>query len=429
MSTIVCLGGYGQFGLTTARLLAERPEVERVVVAGRSLAKAQAAAERLGPKARGEHVDVDDPTSLADAVRDATVVVSTLWEPAKRQDPIIRAAAAAGAHYIDLSGRAPSEETDRAARQAGITAVTGAGAAPGLTNLMGTSAADALDEVEGLLSVFTWPQALDAWSDLFEAYIPLPGGSQRGPEGRRLYPALTARTPDLADTWTVVRDARVVPFWLTMLGDPSGWVESVPVAEAGRIVHVHPRQDGIELPRTDGGTARARPLLTEAGGNDMPRLEGIPAQAANVSGFSEAFDALLLDAARQVREGADPVALVDTVQAALEQDLERYLLPPDRVATLPPFAAMAIGRRGGGVARSMVTLDPAAFDPANFLELTSAVQALTVRHLLDGTITERGVHRVEEVMELSPAFEREYRKLLPVLPDGTELFRRVVDEP
>lgn len=112
MSTIVCLGGDGQFGLTTARLLADQPEIERVVVAGRSLAEAQAAADRLGPKAHGKHVDVDDPASLTDAVRGATVVVDTLWEPAKRQDPIVRAAAAAGAHYVDLAGRRPSADVD-----------------------------------------------------------------------------------------------------------------------------------------------------------------------------------------------------------------------------------------------------------------------------------------------------------------------------
>ena len=429
MSTVVCLGGYGQFGLTTARLLAGRPEVEQVVVAGRSLAKAEAAAEQLGPKARGLRADVDDAASLAEAVRGATVVVSTLWQPAQRQDPIIRAAASAGAHYVDLSGRSPSGDVDARARRAGITAVTGAGASPGLTNLIGKSAADALEEVEGVIGVMVWPRPLDAWSDLFEAYIALPGGSRRGPEGRRLYAALTARALDPTDTWTVVRDARVVPFWMTLLADPSGWVEAVPVAEAGRIHHVHPRQDGVEVPRIDGGTTRMRPLLTEVGASNMPRLEGVPVQEVNISGFSEAFDVLLLDAAERVRGGSDPLALADTVHTTLAQDVATYLLPPDRLAALPPYAAVAVGRRGGQVARSTVTLDPAAFDPENFLELTSAVQTLTVRHLLDGSITSRGVHRLEDVMELSPAFEREYRALLPVMPEGTDLFGRVVDEP
>ena len=76
-----------------------------------------------------------------------------------------------------------------------------------------------------------------------------------------------------------------------------------------------------------------------------------------------------------------------------------------------------------------MTLDPVAFDPANFLEPTSAVQVLTVRHLLDGSITMRGARRLEDVMGLSPAFERECRALLPVMPEGTDLFGRVVDEP
>lgn len=97
---------------------------------------------------------------------------------------------------------------------------------------------------------------------------------------------------------------------------------------------------------------------------------------------------------------------MDGVHAALAKDPADHLLPPERLAALPAYAAVAVGRREGRLTRSAVSLDAAAFEPANFLTLTSAVQALTVRHLLDGSIAVRGVHRVEEAIELSGPFER-----------------------
>lgn len=429
MSTVVCLGGYGQFGFTAARFLAERPDVDRIVLAGRSPEKARAAAARLGPKATGLQVDVDDPASLEAGLRGASVVAATLWRANERQDPIIRAAAAAGAHYVDLSGRAPDDDVGRTAGAAGIAAITGAGSSPGVTNLVARTAAHALDDVEGLLTVMVWPRLLDAWEDLYDAYIALPGGLKRGPEGRRLYAALTAPDRDPQDLLEVVRDARVVPFWLTLLADPSGWVETVPAARSGAIHHVRPREAGIDMPSLDGGYLRVRPLLTEIGGNDTPRLSGVPVQSANLSGFSQVFDDALLGAAERLRDGAEPLALTEETQDRLAGDVASYLLPPRELAALPAYAAVAVGRTGGRVTRSSATIAPFAFEPANFLALTAAAQALTVGYLLDGTIAERGVHRFEEVVTLDARFEREYTALLPAAPDDRALFERRLDHP
>lgn len=424
MATIVCLGGYGVFGSATAELLAERDDVESVVLGGRSQARADAAAERLGPKVVGRRVDVDDPGSLREAVAGATVVVSTLWEPARRQDPTVLAAAEAGAHYADLSGRRPSAEADAAARAAAITAVTGAGSAPGTTNLMGHAAATELGDVDGLLGVMHWPAVMDAWTDLFDNYVKLPGGLRRGPEGRRLLSTLSAPRRDRAEILAVVRDALVVPFWLQLLADPSAWVERVPVAGANGIRHVHPRDDGLEVPTRSGGTTRLRPLLTEAGGADLPTLEGVPVQSASLSGFTPRFDEVLLAAAERVRGGADPAAVTEQVHALLVRDLDACLLPPEQVAELYSFAAVAVGRADGVVTRSVVGMAPYGFHPDNFVRLTAIPLARTVGGLIDGTIDRPGTHRIDDVLELDGAFERSYLERLPVVVPNEPLFQR-----
>jgi len=426
MATVVFVGGYGVSGSATAGLLVGRDDVERVVIAGRDQAKADAAAERLGPKAVGRRVDVDDPAWLREGIAGATVVVSTLWEPARRQDPVIRAAAEAGAHYADLSGRRPAAEVDAVARAAGITAVTGAGAAPGTTNLMGRAAVAELDEVEGLLGVMHWPGLMDAWADLFDNYVKLPGGLRRGPQGRRLLGTLTASRRDPAEVLAVVRDALVVPFWLQLLADPSSWVERVPVADASGIHHVHPR-DGVEVPALGGGTTRVRPLLTEPGGADLPWLEGVPVQSANLSGFAPRFDEALLAGAERVRGGADPAAVTSQVLEVLAHDLDACLLPAEQVAAMYGFIAIAVGRVGGAVARSAVGMAPHGFHPDNFVRLTAVPLAHAVGGLLDGTIDQPGTHRLEEVVELGEALERPYQERLPVVLSRAPLFQRRIE--
>jgi hypothetical protein len=422
MSTLLCLGGYGTFGLETARILAGHDAVDRLIVAGRHLPEAEAAAASLGTKARALQLDVDDQDALPDAVRGATVVVSTLWQPATRQDRIITAAAAAGAHYCDLNGRRPGAEVDRLARDAGVAAIVGAGSAPGVTNLLGRAAAEVLEEVEGVLGVMVWPRLLDAWSDLFEHYVPLPGGPTRGPSGRRLYATLTSASLDPEATLAVIRDALVAPFWLRLLADPSGWVERVPMARSGAIHHGHPREDGVDVPLTAGGWRAVRPLLTE--GHDLPQLPGVPVQSASLSGFSDALDEALLAAAVRVAEGAEAASAAEEVLRTMGSDLPRYLLPPEELAALPAYAAVAVGRSGGKVMRASARLDPVAFHPENFVRLTAAALALTVGGLLDGSVTARGVRSMDEAVRLDDAFTRAYEALLPVAPQGGRLITR-----
>lgn len=424
MATVVFLGGYGVFGSATAELLLERDDVERAVIAGRDPAKAGAAAGRLGPKAVGRRVDVDDPASLHEGIADAAVVVSTLWEPARRQDPIIRAAAEAGAHYVDLSGRRPAAEVDAAARAAGITAVTGAGAAPGTTNLMGRAALTELDDVEGLLGVMHWPGLMDAWADLFDNYIKLPGGLRRGPQGRRLFDTLTAPERDPDEILAVVRDALVVPFWLHLLSDPSTWAERVPVAEASMIRHVHPREDGVEVPTLNGGTKRVHPLLTEPGGADLPSPEGVPVQSANLSGFAPRFDEALLAGAERVRGGADPATVTSQVLELLARDLDACLLPAEQLAAMYGFSAVAVGHVNGASTRSTISIAPYGFHPDNFVRLTAVPLAHAVGALLDGTVDRPGTHRMDEVLELDEALERAHLEDLPVIVDGEPLHQR-----
>lgn len=133
---VLVLGGYGNFGARICRALAHDPAIQ-VLVAGRDAARARQLADSLGMHAAALDVSRAD---LANRIRDlgADIVVHTAG-PFQAQDyAVARAAAEAGAHYIDLAdGRrfvcdfgAALDATFRDARRAGIS---GASTVPALS--------------------------------------------------------------------------------------------------------------------------------------------------------------------------------------------------------------------------------------------------------------------------------------------------------
>lgn len=102
LNTLV-LGGYGNFGARVCRALAGDPALT-LWVGGRHAGRAQALATSLGHGAVGWAVDAAD-RGLADALRsrDIGLLIHTAWPFQGQAYQVARAAAAAGAHYIDLA--------------------------------------------------------------------------------------------------------------------------------------------------------------------------------------------------------------------------------------------------------------------------------------------------------------------------------------
>jgi hypothetical protein len=134
---VLVLGGYGNFGGYVCRALAGDPRI-RLVVAGRSQAKAAAFAASLGAAGPAEAVAVDiaDPAAAMAACK-PDLVIHTVG-PFQRQDyRVAEAAIACGAHYCDLADArgfvAGIGALDAAARAAGTAIVAGASSVPCLT--------------------------------------------------------------------------------------------------------------------------------------------------------------------------------------------------------------------------------------------------------------------------------------------------------
>jgi lysine 6-dehydrogenase len=107
---------------------------------------------RLDAPERVLIVDVDDPVSLADALRDTDLVLNATYM--RHNVPVTDAAVAAGVHLVDLGSyhRETLEQLERhdAAKRAGCRIVPGCGVAPGLTNILARLGADELDKVDSI---------------------------------------------------------------------------------------------------------------------------------------------------------------------------------------------------------------------------------------------------------------------------------------
>ena len=136
---VLVLGGYGFFGRRLVERLSRHPGLE-LLIAGRSLAQAQAVAERLPPgTAAALAFDVSAPELTPRLRALAPAVVVHTCGPFQGQDHrVAEACIAAGSHYIDLAdGRdfvCGISRLDPAARRAGVAVISGASSVPALSS-------------------------------------------------------------------------------------------------------------------------------------------------------------------------------------------------------------------------------------------------------------------------------------------------------
>ncbi len=160
---VVALGA-GGMGRYSAKTAASFDFVDELVIGDVDEGAARSLAESIGHKARAVRVDVTDDASLARAFDGAQAVLNTVGPFYRLGPPVLRAAIAARCHYLDINDDWESTEAMMAqgaeARAAGITAVIGMGASPGISNLLARMAIAELDEVHEVYAGFDLDAAM-----------------------------------------------------------------------------------------------------------------------------------------------------------------------------------------------------------------------------------------------------------------------------
>ena len=144
-------GGMGQFSVRTA---IDFDFLDKIIIADLDETRARKFAEQCGPKADYVKIDIEDTEALKRLLSETDVVMTTVGPYYKLGVPILKAAIESGCNYIDINDDwEPTLEMldlNEEARKAGITAIVGLGASPGISNMLALKAMEPLDVVEKL---------------------------------------------------------------------------------------------------------------------------------------------------------------------------------------------------------------------------------------------------------------------------------------
>ncbi|HEX2012735.1 MAG TPA: saccharopine dehydrogenase NADP-binding domain-containing protein, partial [Roseateles sp.] len=153
---VLVLGGYGNFGARIARALAGDPALQ-LLVGGRDGGKAAEFAARLGGGAQGLAIDMAAADFATQLRRHTVGLLIHTAGPFQQQDyGVAEAAAATGAHYLDLAdGRRFvcdfQARLDARFRACGRVAISGASTVPALSSAVIDALSDGwqrLDQID-----------------------------------------------------------------------------------------------------------------------------------------------------------------------------------------------------------------------------------------------------------------------------------------
>ena len=138
---VLIIGGYGNFGSFITRSLARENNIQ-LIIAGRSVGKADTLANEVQAVNRAETAGLDINENLNDALTrvNPDVVIHTSG-PFQSQDyKVAKACIDAASHYIDLADGCAFVEgikkLDDKARQKGVLLISGASSVPGFTSAL-----------------------------------------------------------------------------------------------------------------------------------------------------------------------------------------------------------------------------------------------------------------------------------------------------
>ena len=149
------LGGTGGMGQGVARDLIKQEQIKKVILGDINTDPSRVQDKlRASEKVSLSKIDVNDHKGLVKAIKDADVVINCAGPFYKTAVAVARAAVEAKVNYIDICDDYEAtdilftSDIDKAAKEAGITVLTGMGSDPGTNNVIVKWYANQLDRVD-----------------------------------------------------------------------------------------------------------------------------------------------------------------------------------------------------------------------------------------------------------------------------------------
>lgn len=375
---VVFVGGAGAMGAKAVSTASAFGEFTELVIADRDLGAAERLAADLGPRVSAVRFDADTD-SAEDLFAGAWGVLNTLGPFTRFGAKVMTAAIASGCHYVDINDdwepTLEALELHEAAHAAGVTALIGMGASPGISNVLAARAAVELDEMHELVT--GWALA----------------GTTSESVGNRPSAAMLHFVHQSTGTIQVVEEgveAQVKPLQEMTIQYPG--IGPVTVRTIG-----HP--EAVTLPRHFPGLTRCVNVM------------------AGPSWYFDTVAQLMSD----VERGS-----IAAEEAALQMD-QTPVRPPDAPPTVrtPTIWAWASGVRNG--IGTIVAAGLNRWPEGKMAGATGIPAAIALRLLARGDITHRGVVTPEQavpfeqlIAELEPLYTEPSGSLLPLVTVTSE---------
>ncbi len=337
--------------------------VDRVVVADRDGGRATAFAEECGDKATAAQLDIEDGAALRALLEDADAVLNTVGPFYRFGEPVLRAAIDTGTHYFDICDdwepTLAMLSLDGEARTAGVTAVVGIGASPGISNMLAAKAMAGLDEVASIVT--GW--GLEGTGD--EAIAP--GGEPSA--------ALVHWLHQCSGTIRILRGG--APVDVSPVEEVTVDFPGIGASSAWTVGH----PEAVTLPR-------GRPYVRES---------------YNVMVAPRWLIGVVRSIAAEIDTGRMTVEQGAALMTGPAPDGASHEAEPEGQPRLPPLFAVATGRKDGEPCTVGATV---LSGPAGGMGgVTGIPLALALRLLADGKIGRQGVSAPEEAIDPDAFFD------------------------
>ncbi len=156
---VLALGGCGDMGRMAVAILLESLKISSVTIADKDYELAKTIIEMIGSdKLSAFEIDVNDSEKLFDLIASHDIMMNTVGPFYKFAKMILEACIKAKKPYIDICDDWKPTldllDMDKKAKTAGITAIIGIGASPGITNLLAVFACSKFEEVDELITAW-----------------------------------------------------------------------------------------------------------------------------------------------------------------------------------------------------------------------------------------------------------------------------------
>lgn len=380
---VLVLGGAGDMGRMAVAILLESPSVSSVTVGDIDIDLANRFVELVGsPKLSATQVDIKDKQKLVDVITLYDVIVNTVGPFYTFEVPILEAVLEAKKPLLDICDdwkpTLDALEFDQRFKDAGLTAIIGIGASPGITNIMAAYACSKLDKVDELVTA--WGMGNEDKVGREPKYYITP---------RKIYKKLNrdSRKPNAAIQHLLYET-----------------LEPIPILKDGKMIDIEPLKETVEKFQFPG----FKEIYSVHIGHPEPVTLPRTLKAKNVSNVMYLGETVTNITRKYSNKINNKELTISEAAIALDKELRDLTkraytdkkLQKEFTGQPPGLSVIATGSKDGKKKKVAVALDYVPY--GEMAGVTSIPLAITTLMFIEGQITKKGVLTPEEVFKDNP---------------------------